>query len=67
LLDPISTEKKLGMIVCSCHLNDGDKLTKGELQSRPAWAKKQDLIVKITRAKTAGSMAQVVECLPGKL
>jgi hypothetical protein len=38
----------------------------GELPSKLAWAEKQNLISKITRAKRAGGVTQVVECLPSK-
>jgi hypothetical protein len=36
------------------------------LQLRLAWTEKQDPILKITRAKRAGGVAQVVEYLPTK-
>jgi hypothetical protein len=38
----------------------------GGLWPRSAWAKKRDPISKLTRAKRAGIMAQVVQYLPGK-
>jgi hypothetical protein len=35
-------------------------------RSRPSPGKKQDLISKTIKAKRAGDMAQVIECLPSK-
>jgi hypothetical protein len=36
------------------------------LSSRQAWAKQRGSISKISRAKRAGNVAQVLECLPSK-
>jgi hypothetical protein len=52
--DLISMEKKLGIVAHACH------------PSYPAWAKKRDPSSKITRAKRAGNVVQVVERLPSK-
>jgi hypothetical protein len=43
LQDPISTEKKLGVVVCICHRSDSRKHKSGGSQSRPAWAKRETL------------------------
>jgi hypothetical protein len=37
---PISTEKMLDVVVCTCHPNHGGKCKIGGSQSRQAWGKK---------------------------
>jgi hypothetical protein len=43
LQDPISTEKKLGVVVCACHPSDSEKNKIGRLWSRSAWGKSETL------------------------
>jgi hypothetical protein len=66
LQDLISTEKKkeLSVLECTCDPFYREKLF--SYFNRLAWAKKQDTISKMTRAKRAGVVAQVVEHLPCK-
>jgi hypothetical protein len=63
--DPISTEKA-GQVIRTCHPSYSGKSEMGASWSRLAWAKSKIPISKITSAKRAGGIAQVVKCLPGK-
>jgi hypothetical protein len=55
------------MVLHTCHLSDSREYKIRESQSRLPWAKNQDPISKITRAKFAGGIIKAVDCLPGKL
>jgi hypothetical protein len=56
-----SNGKKLGMVACTCHPSDSGKSKIREFG--PVWAKKQELITKITQAKRTRGLEQVVEHL----
>jgi hypothetical protein len=44
--DPISMEKKLGIMACTCHPSDNWKLKIERLQSRPTQTKSETLAPK---------------------
>jgi hypothetical protein len=52
--------------VCTCQPRNCRKLEVVEQQFRAAWVKSETPVSKITSAKRAGNMAQVVELLPHK-
>jgi hypothetical protein len=56
LQDPISTEKKLGVVAHTCHPSDD-----GKIAVQASLGKKPDPISKITRAKRAGGVVQMVD------
>jgi hypothetical protein len=51
-------------VVHPCHPSNSRENRKGRPQSRLTWAKKQDPVSEITRAKSAGGLFQAFECLP---
>jgi hypothetical protein len=53
------------MVVCTCHPSDCGKV-KQEDEGLASPGQKLDPVSKITRAKRAGKVAQVVECPPNK-
>jgi hypothetical protein len=55
------------MVAWACHPSYGGKLNIGGSQSKTTWTKKREPISKITKAKRAGNVTQVVECLLSKL
>jgi hypothetical protein len=59
--------KKVGVVVHTCHPSNDRKCKIGGSELRLAWAKKQNPICKISRAKRAGGMAQAVEHLPSRV
>jgi hypothetical protein len=61
-----SQQKKPGMVACICHLSYIKKHKIVGPWSRLAWAKKQDLISKVTKAKRAGGRTQAVKLLLSK-
>jgi hypothetical protein len=70
LPDPMLVEKKLGMVVHTCHPSNGRKHKLGRLWSKPGWAKSETLSqINQRKQKGAGGVAQVVthllcKCLP---
>jgi hypothetical protein len=55
LWDPISTEKKLGLVEDICNPSYSRKLKRGEFWSRPAWAKSEALSQKQREEKWLGA------------
>jgi hypothetical protein len=58
--------KNLGVVVCACHPRVGQEALNRTITVQASLDKKQYSISKITRAKRAGGMAQVVDYLPSK-
>jgi hypothetical protein len=54
--------ENLSIVACACHPSDNRKSKIGGSKLKPAWAKSETPISKITRAKRTGGVAQVVEC-----
>jgi hypothetical protein len=54
------------MLVFICYPTDSGKHKIPRSRSRLAWAKSENLISKIIKAKRVGGMAQAVEYLPSK-
>jgi hypothetical protein len=66
LQDPISTERKLDMVIHAYHPSNGTKHKIGGTWSRVAWEKSKTISPKELQQKRAGGMAQVVVYLPSK-
>jgi hypothetical protein len=63
---PPSQQKKLDMGAHSCHPRYGRKCKIGGSEVQTGLSKKGNPFSKITKAKRAGDMAQVVACSPSK-